>query len=100
MIDLNKTAKNCLKIHDRRIKNGAGCPKDILQHCAMEVVEAVEIRGHLTLSDKRVLNDYSLELADIITCALIAAANEDIDIEFALKRVQKKNEGRVVEVEK
>lgn len=94
MIDLNKTAKNCLKIHDRRIKNGAGCPKDILQHCAMEVVEAVEIRGHLTLSDKRVLNDYSLELADIITCALIAAAQVDIDIETALLRVQEKNARR------
>lgn len=37
------------------------------------------------------------ELADIITCALIAAANEDIDIEKALQDCQQKNEARAME---
>ena len=43
------------------------------------------------------INLLAAELADIITCALIAAANEDINIEKALQECQQKNEARVME---
>lgn len=115
MIDLNGMSRSALETAKARERKGQlkSDTMSILKHCAEEVVEATEaysLRKHLDdLNDKSVDFEYvkscaeinfADELADIITCALIAAANEDIDIEFALKRVQKKNEGRVVEVEK
>lgn len=42
------------------------------------------------------INLLAAKLADIITCALIAAANEDIDIEKALQECQQKNEARAM----
>lgn len=42
-------------------------------------------------------NKLVAELADIITGALIAAANEDIDIEKAFQECQQKNEARAME---
>ena len=70
----------------------------ILKHCAGEVCDAVEAYNQYLyeyIESNR--NKLAAELADIITCALIAAANEDIDIEKALKDCQQKNEARAME---
>ena len=45
-------------------------------------------------------NKLVAELADIITGALITAANEDIDIEKSFQECQQKNEARAMEVSK
>ncbi len=103
MIDLNGMSRSALETAKARERKGQ-LKSDtmlILKHCAGEVVEATEAYGVChRFSGEIYEEEFADELADIITCALIAAAQEDIDIEFALKRVQKKNEGRVVEVEK
>lgn len=107
MVDLNEMARDALKTANRREKLGQlkSDTMSILKHCAGEVCEAsmaytLYIEPDSEFEPEALKRDFADELADIITCALIAAAQEDIDIEFALKRVQKKNEGRVVEVEK
>lgn len=108
MIELNEMAHDALKTATEREKKGQLLSDTIsvLKHCAGEVVEATYAFNELCcfgddMPDTAMYKTaFADELADVITCALIAAANEDIDIEFALKRVQKKNEGRVVEVEK
>ena len=69
-----------------------------MKHCAGEVCEAVEAYSDYLYEDSKGHHDkLAAELADIITCALIAAANEDIDIEKALKDCQQKNEARAME---
>ena len=70
----------------------------ILKHCAGEVCEAVDAYDqYLYENSQSHRNKLAAELADIITCALIAAANEDIEIEKALKDCQQKNEARAME---
>ena len=70
----------------------------ILKHCAGEVCEAVEAYNQYLYEYSQIhRNKLAAELADIITCALIAAANEDIDIEKALQDCQQKNEARAME---
>ena len=100
MIDLNEHAQKAQEIAFNRWKK-----KDVdyhtpamLKHCAGEVCEAVEAYDQYLyeyIESNR--NKLAAELADIITCALIAAANEDIDIEKALKDCQQKNEARAME---
>ena len=99
-MDLNEPAKKAQEFAFNRWKK-----KDvdyhtpaILKHCAGEVCEAVEAYNqYLFENSKSHRNKLAAELADIITCALIAAANEDIDIERALKDCQQKNEARAIE---
>ena len=103
MIDLNEHAQKAQEIAFNRWKK-----KDvdyhtpaILKHCAGEVCEAVEAYNQYLyeyIESNR--NKLAAELADIINCALIAAANEDIDIERALQECQQKNEARVMEESK
>lgn len=110
MIDLNKMAKDALSIALKREEKNQikGDTISILKHCAGEVVEATEayfLLKHLEgLNDKSVDFEYvkshaetnfADELSVIITCALIAVAQEGIDIEAALRRVQEKNKRRV-----
>ena len=100
MIDLNKHAQKAQEIAFNR-----WCKKHvdyhtpaILKYCAGEVCEAVEAYNRYLyeyIESNR--NKLAAELADIITCALIAAANEDIDIEKALQDCQQKNEARAME---
>ena len=100
MIDLNEHAQKAQEIAFNRWKK-----KDvdyhtpaILKHCAGEVCEAVEAYSdYLYEYIKGRQDKLAEELADIITCALIAAANEDIDIEKALQECQQKNEARAME---
>lgn len=102
MIDLNEFAQGAMQTAKKREAKGQlkSDTMSILKHCAGEVVEAME-----AFDEYRFLGDdmsyielnksqFADELADIITCALIAAANEDINIEAALLRVQKKNARR------
>ena len=88
MIDLNEHAQKAQTIaFNRWRKKGVehNTPA-ILKHCAGEVCEAVEAYNQYLyeyIESNR--NKLAAELADIITCALIAAANEDINIEKALE---------------
>lgn len=108
MTDLNELARKCKEISDARQKNG-GVGNDPLKHCAGEVVEAVEAREYLNiirrfdtvaLSEKTTQEiakaDYAEELADVIICPLIAAADDGIDIESAVLNKIKKNEARAL----
>ena len=100
MIDLNKHAQKGVEIaFNRWRKEGVEYhTPEILKHCAGEVCEAVEAYNQYLyeyIESNR--NKLAAELADIITCALIAAANEDINIEKALQECQQKNEARVME---
>ena len=100
MIDLNEHAQKAQEIAFNRWRKmyvDYHTPA-ILKHCAGEVCEAVEAYDQYLYeyieSNRKKL---SAELADIITCALIAAANEDIDMEKALQECQQKNEARAME---
>ena len=100
MIDLNEHAKKAQEIAFNRWykKDVEYHTPAILKHCAGEVCEAVEAYSDYLYEDSKGHHDkLAAELADIITCALIAAANEDIDMEKALKDCLKKNEARVTE---
>lgn len=70
-----------------------------LKHCAGEVVEATE--AFTKLSDEVRPNmvevrkqDFSLELADVIICALTASYEAGIDIEEAISEAMQKNAQR------
>ena len=100
MIDLNEHAKKAQEMAFYRwYKKDVGYnTPSILKHCASEVCEAVEAYSDYLYENSKVRRDkLAAELADIITCALIAAANEDIDIEKALQDCQQKNEARAME---
>ena len=100
MINLNEHAKKAQEIAFNCWKK-----KGVVYHtpamfkqCAGEVCEAVEAYKeylHEYIESHR--NKLAAELADIITCAHIAAANEDIDMEKALQDCQQKNEARTLE---
>ncbi len=100
MIDLNELAKEAYKTAVQRAENGASIKTDtvsMLKHCATEVVEAMEafcLCERISIDGKQLPSDFSAELADIITCALIIAGREEIDIEQALEQCQKKNKAR------
>ena len=100
MIDFNEHAQKAQEIAFNRWKKedvDYHTPA-ILKHCAGEVCEAVDAYDqYLYKCNESNRKKLSAELADIITCALIAAANEDIDIEKALKDCQQKNEARAME---
>ena len=100
MIDLNEHAQKAQEIafnRWRKMHVDYHTPA-ILKHCAGEVCEAVEAYCDYLYEDSKGHHDkLAAELADIITCALIAAANEDIDMEKALKDCLKKNEARAME---
>ena len=100
MIDLNEHAQKAQEIafnRWRKMHVDYHTPA-ILKHCAGEVCEAVEAYSDYLYEDSKGHHDkLAAELADIITCALIAAANEDIDMEKALKDCLKKNEARAME---
>lgn len=97
MIELNEHAKKAQEIAILRgfkndIKHDTPA---ILKHCAGEVVEATEAYNNYLHEDSKThREELAGELADIITCALIVATNEDIDIEKALQDCQQKNEKR------
>ena len=100
MIDLNEHAQKAQEIaFNRWKKKGVDYHTPaILKHCAGEVCEALEAYKEYLYEPSKIRHaKLAGELADIITCVLIAAANEDIDIEKALQDCQQKNEARAME---
>ena len=100
MISLNEHAKEAHEIAFNRWykKDVPYNTPAILKHCAGEVCEAVEAYNDYLYEDSAINRaKLAAELADIITCALIAAINEDIDIEKALQDCQRKNNERAAE---
>lgn len=100
MIDLNELAIKAYDTARKREQNGANVKTDtrsMIKHCATEVVEAMEafcLCERISIDGKQLPNDFSSELADIITCVLIIAGGENIDIEQALADCQEKNRKR------
>ncbi|MCM1220498.1 MAG: hypothetical protein NC548_39030 [Lachnospiraceae bacterium] len=102
MIELNKMAGTAFETAQARARKGQlkTDTMSLLKHCAGEVVEATEAYDELCFFsdeeyvDKMRKTEFADELGDIITCALIAAAQEGVDIEAALLRVQEKNARR------
>ena len=100
MIDLNEHATEAQEIARERFykKNKGYKTMPILKHAAGEVLEACEAYDDYfynhTIDNREAFAD---ELADIITCVLIAAANEKINIEKALLKCQQKNAQRAAE---
>lgn len=99
MIELNDMAEKMLAVAQKRQSNGAFIKNDtlsILKHCATEVVEATEayVRCDNFISDGCSEEKFASELADIIACALIAAAIGEIDIEKVLNDCYEKNRNR------
>lgn len=110
MLDLNEIAKQSQEIAKQRAKHGLGADTvACLKHCSGEVCEALQafndwqedlkfgvVSMGVTDPDwqKDYKQEYAGELADIIICALIAAANSNIDIEYALTACMEKNHKR------
>lgn len=110
MLDLNELAKQSQEIAKKREKHGLGADTpNCLKHCAGEVIESLvafdewqedlkfgAVSMGVTDPDwqKDYKQEYAGELADIIVCALIAAANSNIDIEYALINCVEKNRKR------
>lgn len=93
-LNLNVLATRALATAEKRKCNGSGYSLDVaslLKHTAGEVVEAMEAYAdHLTAGSA----SFASELADIITCVLIIARKENIDINQALLECLEKNENR------
>ena len=105
MLDLNDLTRQSQVIAKKREKHGVGADTmSCLKHCAEEIVEAVDAYNDWQTDSKLGNNypdwyvdykkEYAGELADIIICVLIAAANSNIDIEQALKDCVEKNRKR------
>lgn len=91
---LNEIAKNAYETALKRQNNGAEVKiKDILKHCAGEVIEAQEA-FIMWKYEAHPAERYGEELADVIICELIAAARDKIDIEKAVSDKLKKNAER------
>lgn len=107
-MDLNESANECYKIALERFSKWHNVTSPInnigmLKHLAGEVVEATQAFQKWSsegdneddFADLQELkNDYELELADVIICALILAHGSQIDIERAVMKGIKKNEER------
>ena len=93
-IKLNECAQNALSTAAKRERNGADVKiNGILKHCAGEVVEAQEARSYWLLSDSNA-DAYAEELADVVICVMIAAANDGVDLEKAINNKMRKNAAR------
>jgi NTP pyrophosphatase (non-canonical NTP hydrolase) len=91
-MNLNEAAENAHKSAIERERNGGPKIRDILKHCAGEVIEAAEARvrsGYEVQSD-----EYGEELADVIICILIAAYEDGVDIENAVNEKMRINAQR------
>lgn len=104
MININDIAEGCLQISNMRKQNGSTIDKDVLKHCAGEVVEATEARGKLERINKEthphayelLKNKYAEEIMDICICSLVAGAELGIDFEKCLKNKFAINEKRAL----
>lgn len=93
-MNLNEAAENAHKTARQREKNGAKFTGgDILKHCAGEVIEAAQARTEL-YNGETTYEEYGHELADVIICALIAAVEDNVDIERAVNEKMQINAQR------
>lgn len=112
-MNLNEIAHDMREAARKREENGGikADSKSLFKHMATEVIEAEEAffffdneipkeEGDiwLPIDDMKMDHRQALagELSDVIACALIIAANENIDIENALKSCLYKNKRRAM----
>ena len=97
-MNLNEIAENAHRTAITRERNGGAVKiRDILKHTAGEVVEAAQAReawASVEYIDGIDKEDYAEELADVLICVLIAAYEDNIDIEAAVNSKMQKNELR------
>lgn len=103
-ITLNEIAKASYETAKKRQENGANISvdtRDMLKHCATEVVEAMQAYTNLDNSivyDSDYKSDckkeFASELADIICCCAIIAGRENIDLNKAVADCLEKNRRR------
>ena len=103
-MNLNEIAKANYETAKKRQENGANISvktRAMLKHCATEVVEAMEAYTvmdcypQLNKPEQKIFKDhFASELADIITCAVIIAHAEGIDLDKAVADCLEKNRKR------
>lgn len=97
-MNLNEIAENAHRTAITRERNGGAVKiRDILKHTAGEVVEAAQAReawASVEYIDGIDKEDYAEELADVLICVLIAAYEDNIDIESAVNLKMQKNAQR------
>ena len=97
-MNLNEIAENAHRTAITRERNGGAVKiRDILKHTADEVVEAAQAReawASVEYIDGIDKEDYAEELADVLICVLIAAYEDNIDIEAAVNLKMQKNAQR------
>lgn len=97
-MNLNEIAENAHRTAITRECNGGAVKiRDILKHTAGEVVEAAQAReswASVDYIDGIDKEDYAEELADVLICVLIAAYDDNIDIEQAINSKMQKNAQR------
>ena len=109
MLNLNEIAEGSLRVSNMRQSNGSSMTKDNLKHCAEEIIEATESRSewkhnvdlsrysYISTEDLEMYkNDFADELMDIVVCVLVECAENDINIEEALKKCVSKNQKRAL----
>jgi NTP pyrophosphatase (non-canonical NTP hydrolase) len=97
-MNLNEIAENAHRTAITRERNGGAVKiRDILKHTAGEVVEAAQAReawASVEYIDGIDKENYAEELADVLICVLIAAYEDNIDIESAVNLKMQKNAQR------
>lgn len=106
MFDLNEFCKKSFEVAKARQNNGGKIDVNtlpMLKHCATEVIEAMNAYDKLRYStyeyyDEKDFQNFQKnfedELADIMSCCIIIAGNEGIDLESALNRCYERNKLR------
>lgn len=100
-MNFNDIAKASYETARKRQENGANISvktRDMLKHCATEVVEAMEAYTRmdcypqLNKPEQEIFKDhFASEIADIISCAAIIAHAEGIDLNKAMSSCLEKN---------
>ena len=98
-MNINEIAENAHKTAIIRERNGGNVKiRDILKHTAGEVIEAAEARASWIMDGGDSFSvehdEYAEELADVVICVLIAAYDDNIDIEAAINYKMQKNAQR------
>lgn len=105
-MNLNELAKASYETAKKRQENGANISvktRDMLKHCATEVIEATEVYTkmdcypQLNKPEQEIFKyRFASELADIISCAAIIAHAEEIYLDKAVADCLEKNRKRAV----
>lgn len=99
-MNINQLAKLALQISRQRMRNGAKIDDDTLKAAAGEICEAFEARAFYNKArnagkiDVKAKEHFAEELADVIICILITAAETGVNINDALQKKIMKNKKR------